>query len=51
MTIEYVIGTEPHVEHVEAAELPQWTAEHPDAVIVHATPDPARSAQASSSTD
>lgn len=39
MTIEYLIGTQPHVDHVEPEELPRWTAEHPEAVIVHATPD------------
>lgn len=40
MTIEYVIGDETHVEHVDAAHLRQWTAEHPQAVVLHATPDP-----------
>ena len=39
MTIEYVMGTEPHIEHVEPSELPRWKAEHPQAVIVHVTPD------------
>jgi hypothetical protein len=39
MTIEYLIGLEPHVDHVEAGELPRWTAEHPEAVILHAVPD------------
>lgn len=41
MTIEYLIGTETHVEHVDPAELGRWTAEHPEAVVVHATPDAA----------
>lgn len=40
MTIEYLIGSETHVEHVDAAELGRWTAEHPQAVVLHATPDP-----------
>lgn len=39
MTIEYLIGTRSHVEHVDAAELARWTAEHPEAVVLHATPD------------
>ena len=39
MTIEYLVGTRPHVEHVDAADLGRWAAKHPDAVIVHATPD------------
>ena len=51
MTIEYVMGTEPHVEHVEASELPRWTAEHPQAVIVHAVPDTASSDRTSAEGD
>lgn len=39
MTIEYMLGTEPRVEHVEPSELPRWRAEHPQAVIVHVVPD------------
>ena len=39
MTIEYLIGTHKHVEHVDADDLGRWTAEHPEAVVVHATPD------------
>jgi hypothetical protein len=39
MTIEYVMGTEPRTEHVEPSELSRWRAEHPQAVIVHVTPD------------
>jgi hypothetical protein len=46
MTIEYVIGTQAHVEHVDAAELARWTAEHPEAVIVHAVPEPSDAAPA-----
>jgi hypothetical protein len=49
MTIEYVMGTEPHVEHVEPSELPRWRAEHPQAVIVHVIPD-ATSAEANGDT-
>lgn len=41
MTIEYMVGNETHVEHVDAGELGRWTAEHPQAVVLHATPDPA----------
>lgn len=44
MTIEYVIGTRTHVEHVDPAELGRWTADHPDAVVVHAVPDTSQSA-------
>ncbi len=39
MTIEYLVGNEPRVERVDAAELHRWTLEHPLVVIVHATPD------------
>lgn len=39
MKIEYLAGSQPHVEHVTPGELHQWTAEHPQAVILHATPD------------
>ena len=39
MKIEYLAGVQPHVEHVEEPELSRWTAEHPQAVIVHATPE------------
>lgn len=41
MTIEYLIGTETHVAHIDARELGRWTAEHPQAIVLHATPDPA----------
>ena len=39
MTLEYVTGGRVQVEHVEVSEVRRWTAEHPDAVIVHAVPD------------
>lgn len=39
MKIEYLAGSQPHVEHVAAGQLHEWTAEHPQAVILHATPD------------
>ena len=39
MRIEYLAGAQPHVEHVASGELHQWTTEHPQAVILHATPD------------
>lgn len=39
MKIEYLAGTQPHVEHVSTGEIHQWTTEHPQAVILHATPD------------
>lgn len=41
MTIEYLNGIgSVQVEHVDAGDLHLWTAEHPQAVIVHAIPDP-----------
>lgn len=40
MRIEYLAGMQPQVEHVAAPELHRWAAEHPQAVIVHATPEP-----------
>jgi hypothetical protein len=40
MRIEYLAGMHPQVEHVTAPELHRWAAEHPQAVIVHATPEP-----------
>lgn len=39
MRIEYTTGMQPRVEHVAPPELHQWTADHPQAVILHATPD------------
>jgi hypothetical protein len=39
MRIEYLAGMQPHVEHVAEPELSRWTAEHPQAVVVHATPE------------
>ena len=39
MRIEYLAGMQPRVEHVAAPELHRWAAEHPQAVILHATPD------------
>ena len=39
MRIEYLAGSQPHVEHVATGEIHQWTTEHPQAVILHATPD------------
>ena len=39
MKIEYLAGSQPCVEHVATGEIHQWTAEHPQAVILHATPD------------
>ena len=40
MRIEYLAGLQPHVEHIAEPELHRWAAEHPQAVIVHATPEP-----------
>lgn len=40
MKIEYLAGMQPQVEHIAARELHRWTAEHPQATIVHATPEP-----------
>jgi hypothetical protein len=39
MKIEYLAGMQPYVEHVAEPELSRWTAEHPQVVIVHATPE------------
>ena len=40
MRIEYLAGAQPQIEHIAETELHRWTAEHPQAIIVHATPEP-----------
>ena len=40
MTIEYMTDTgRLQVEHVDESDVHRWTAEHPQAVILHAVPD------------
>ncbi len=38
--VEYLAGMQPHVEHIAEPELHRWAAEHPQAIIVHGTPEP-----------